>query len=229
MYMVRKGYKVATIEADLYRKALEITKAKTLPEALRRLLPRCIQGYNFRGHLFIRAIIEEITIENVFYIDISGLKIRMDKFAEILVEIWRINPSKFIEIVTQFFSGIRDGSFKVLSKPVVVKVKHPGYFLVDTGATTTVINTALLPPKVRILAMSAGRDVDIQTPVQRIRVAKGIAKISLADMTIEERVFIIDTLSSPHHFMGINTLRRLFGDKILIDFKNARICRMLEI
>ena len=223
---MRKGYKVATIDADLYKKALEITSAKTLSEAIRRLLPKCIEIFIRGDHLFIEAMIEEIIIENVYYIDISGLKVRMDYVMELVVRTMQEDEIKGLIYFLLLYYSLRNGSFKVLSKPEVIKVNHKGHFLVDTGSTMTVINTALLPEKVRRAAISAEKKMDVQTVTQKIRVAKGVARISLANTTIKERVLIVDAPSSDHHLMGVTTLRRLLGNKIIIDFENARICRV---
>ena len=226
--MARKKYKVATIDAALYKEALEVTKARSLTEALRRLLPRCIQGYSWRGHIFVKATVEELTIEDVRYLDLYGLKIRTNDAAEALLGIAEKSPILGFLGTILVLSKIVDGSFKVLSQPETVKVNHAGYFLVDTGATTTVINSAILSTEARRVALSAGRSEEVQTAAEKVKLSRGIAKITLANITIDERVLIVDAPSSSHHLMGINTLRRILGSKILLDLENARICRVLE-
>ena len=226
--MVRKGYKVATIDAVLYEKALEATKARSLAEALRRLLPKCIQGYSWEGHIFVKATIEELTIEDVMYLDLYGLKVRADYAVEALLRITEESPALGLLGFFLMLSKMMDGSFKVLSQPETVKVDHVGYFLIDTGATTTVINSAILPSEARRVALSAGKSAEAQTAVEKVKLSRGIARISLANVTIDERVLIVDVPSSPHHLMSINTLRRILGNKILLDLENARVCRVLE-
>jgi len=227
--MPRKGYKAATIEDDLYENVLKVTKAKSLSEALRRLLPKkCIQGYTWEGHLFIKASLEELTIEDVTYLDLYGLKMRSNYVIEVLSQITEKNPALGLFNLLLMLLNIAEGSFKILSQPEAVKLNHVGYFLIDTGATITAINTAILPPEARKVALLAEKDVEAQTAIEKVKLSRGIARISLADETIDERVFIVDAPSIPYHLMSINTLKRVLGNKILLDLENARVCKVLE-
>jgi predicted aspartyl protease len=205
-----------------------VTKARTLAEALRQLLPRCIQGYSWGEHILVKAMVEELIIEDVAFIDLSGLKVRLDYAIEMLAKSWEANPVLGFFASLLLFLKVMDGSFRMLAQPVNIKVNHPGYFLVDTGATTTVINTAILPPEARRVALLAGKSAEAQTVTERVKLSKGVARISLAGVTVDERVLIVDAPSSPYHLMGMNTLRRILGSKVLLDFENARVCKVLE-
>ncbi len=218
-------YKVVTLNKSLYEKVLSLTGAQSFPEALRQLIPKCIQGYIIGGHIFVKVRILSVTIEDVAHIDISGISVRLDQVVKLWGEITKNLPIIGLLGGLWFLSKIQEGAFKIVPKPERVELGREGYFLVDTGATMTVINTSLLPSEHKGIALLSSRKESVQTASNTINVARGTAVLEIGGVKIEEPVYFIENPSSRHHLLGINTLRRAFGEKILLDFGQAKICR----
>jgi len=224
-------YKVVTISKSLYEEVINVTGAQSFSEALRQLIPKCIQGYTINGHIFIKAKLLSLTIEDVAYIDVSGISIRLDYLTELLWEATKIpivGPIIGILGGLWFLSGILKGEIKVVPKPETVELNTEGYFLVDTGATLTVINTSLLPNESRVTAMltfSLNKE-SVHTASDVISVARGVAIIKIDNIEIEEQVLLMGNPSLRYHILGVNTLRRIFGEKVLLDFGRAKVCRL---
>jgi len=160
------------------------------------------------------------------YLDLNGLKIRFDNAIEVLSEIAEKNPALCLFNLILMFLNIAEGSFKISPQPETIKVNHVGPFLIDTRASTTVINAAVLLPKARKAALLA--DAGAQTTAENVKLSRGIARISLAYKTIDEEVLIVDAPSIPYHLISINTLKKILGNKILLDLENARVCKVLD-
>ena len=218
-------YKVVTLNKSLYERVISLTGAQSFPEALRRLIPKCIQGYIVGGHIFVKARILSITIEDVAHVDISGISVRLDQIVKLLGEVTKNAPIIGLLGGLWFLSKIQEGAFKIVPKPERVELNREGYFLVDTGATMTVINISLLPSEHKDIALLSSRKESVQTASNIINVARGTAVLEIGSVKIEEPVYFIENSLSRHHLLGINTLRRAFGEKILLDFGQAKICR----
>lgn len=218
-------YKVVTLNKSLYERVISLTRAQSFSEALRQLIPKCIQGYIIGSHIFVKARILYVTIEDVAHVDVSGISVRLDQVIKLLMDITKSVPIIGLLGGLWFLSKIQEGAFKIVPKPERVELNREGYFLVDTGATMTVINTSLLPSEHKGIALLSSRKESVQTASNIINVARGTAVLEISGVKIEEPVYFIENPSSRHHLLGINTLRRAFGEKVLLDFGQAKICR----
>jgi len=218
-------YKVVTLNKSLYEKVISLTGAKSFSEAIQQLIPKCIQGYIIGSHIFIKVRISSVTIEGVAHVDISGISVRLDQVYNFLKEIAKNTPVIGLLGGLWVLSRIQEGEFKIVPKPERIELNREGYFLVDTGATMTVINTSLLPSEHKDIVLLSSRKESVQTASNIINVARGTAVLEIGDVKIEEPVHFIENPYLGHHLLGINTLRRVFGEKLLLDFANAKICR----
>lgn len=224
--MGRRGYRVVSVSEELYRRVLDFAGGRSFPEALRRLLPVCVGGYGWRGHVFVRAAVEEVVVDDVYFVDLGGLPVRLDEAVRLFEALWKSSPLIALAAGLLALKGLEEGAVRVLQRPVKVKVGVEGYFLVDTGASVTVLNSALFPQEARRVVMAAEKQAPVKTATDVVKLSSGVARLSMSGVSLEERVLIVDMPSSNHHIMGVDTLRRLFGGRVLIDFEKARVCRL---
>lgn len=222
-------YVSTTVKAALYREALKAASAKNLSEALRRLVPRYIQGYVEGGHIYVRTRIRSLTIEGVIYLDIGNLRVRLDKYAELLSGLFSIHPiMSFLGLILTIHE-ILGGQVKLLPKAESVSICFEDSFLVDTGASKTMLNVSRMPPEVQRMVAAAIKAESVQTATQIERLVRGFATIELGERVIEnEPVLLAYVPQKLTHILGVNTLRRLLGDKILLDFRRGQVGCFLE-
>ncbi|RLF02782.1 MAG: hypothetical protein DRK00_09565 [Thermoprotei archaeon] len=222
-------YVSTTVKAVLYREALRVTGASNLPEALKRLVPRYVRGHVEGGHIYVKARVRSLAIEGVTYIDLGSLQVRLDEYAELLSGLFSIHPIIGTLGLILTIHEISGGRVKLLPKAESVGMRFEDSFLVDTGASKTLLNASRMPPDVQKIVAVAIKSVPVQTATRIECLAKGFATIELGGRMIEDEPVLI--MSAPQewtHILGVNTLRRILGDKILLDFRKGQVGWFLE-
>ena len=90
--MPHKGYKVATINEELYNEALKKTKSSTLSTAVRKLLPSECVDFSYGDRIIIRAKLEEVTIDRKVEIKDDIAKAIIYGFVGVLMNVEGISP-----------------------------------------------------------------------------------------------------------------------------------------
>jgi len=115
-----------------------------------------------------------------------------------------------------------EGQVKLLPRAEIANVSFVDNFLVNTGASKTMSNVLCMPPEVQKMVATAVKAESVQTATQIKYLVRGFATIELGGRVVKnDPVLLAYAPQSSTHFLGVNTLRRLLGDKILLDFRKG--------
>ncbi len=229
--MPKGNFKSVSVKRDIYEKVLSIGRSlervQSFSDALEVLTPSyCIEGLNHRGHIVVNIEVERIILEGIMSIKLGkDLLIPISDIDKLYSQLFSGNPVArlFLELMT-LYAVIQ--SKAVTATRLSFDINAEQAFLVDTGATITVINTDKLPKDIKdhlIWSINRGR---VSTANKTISLPQGKVRLRVKeiDKTIETPALFLSSGSSQYHLLGVTSLVQLLGSRVLFDFAHGKIC-----
>ncbi len=229
--MPRGNYRSVSIRKDLYDRILYISRGlgrvQSFSDALDVLVPsRCIEGINHGGHIVVNIEIERITLEDIMSIKLGkDVLIPFSSIDKLYGQLFSGNPvARLILELLTLYAVAQSRSVATMRLSFDINAEH--LFLVDTGATMTVINIDKLPEDIREHIRWSIKKIPVSTAAQTINLPQGRVKLRVKDIekTVEARALFMFSGGSQYHILGVTTLARLLGPRVLFDFASGKIC-----
>jgi len=188
-----------------------------------------IPGKVIYPHLFVKAKIINLEITSIIGVAIRDFPIPIPREAiEKLVKGELIGPLVDFILFFGFMTKVQKGEVTPIPEIRHFDIESEGWFLVDTGASTTVINLDALPIN---LKYTISREVSWALNKVRAITATDVVNLPISKTTIEiekrklstNRAFIVTKGQNTHHILGMDILTSL-GKIITFDLPNQRLC-----
>ncbi|MCP8317082.1 MAG: hypothetical protein H3Z52_03650 [archaeon] len=188
-----------------------------------------IPGKVINNHLFIKAKVIDLTITSTLGVSIRDFPIPVPR--ELIEKMLRGELiGQPIDLILSFlFMGkAQKGEVTPISEVKHFIIESEGLFLVDTGASSTLINLEALPLSLRYqisrevnwalnrVQVSTAADV-VNLPICKIKIRVKGKEIST------DKAFIISKGQDNHHLLGMDILTCL-GKSITFNLPRQRLC-----
>lgn len=191
--------------------------------------PMYIPGKVTDHHLFIKAKVIDLTVTSAVGVSIRDFPIPIPReLVEKMLKGELIGPLIDFFLSIAFIQKVQQG--EITSVPAVKRfiIESEGWFLVDTGASSTLINLEAFPLNLRY---QISREVNWALNRARAGTATDVVNLPICKTTIEikgrklltDKAFIITKGQNHRHLLGMDILTCL-GKSITLDLSTERLC-----
>ena len=164
-----------------------------------------------------------MTLENLDLVVYGGRVYTPDEYAAIqrALSLLATADPYLIQVVAERLGLAAER--RELNLHIVPREPLTGYFMIDTGATHTLLNVRLLGEELAVLLDYSRSMLPTQTASGVAYMASGSARLGVGGLSAEVPV-LYGVLESEYHLLGVDALRVLLGDRILLDFSEGMVC-----